>query len=288
MNITKALFEYHQLTKSQYEPSTRTHHELIINNLINAFNSIRINQLEKIDIDSGYKLITFLKSNTTNHNNSINKHIRFLRRVMKHFKIITSIDDLKLLPSDTKPFKRFYHDDLKLIIDYVKNMNNSKNSITYRCLIMLLLDSGVRIAEALSIKIENIDFINERIYLEETKTKKVRFAPFSNFSSRFIKTLIKKQPGREYLFFNFIRNRSLNKNDVKLFFRRLKEILHIDRIHTHRFRKTFGSMLVENGLPIEHLQSIYQHSRITTTMKYVQFEETKSLDEYRKYSNWKI
>src|SRR5690606_11196244 len=112
----------------------------------------------------------------------------------------------------------------------------------------------------------NIDFVNQSIYLEETKTKKVRYAPFSDFSANNLKEIIALKPQREYLFYNILKDRPLNKNDVKLFYRRLKKALHIDRIHTHRFRKTFGSMLVENGLPIEHLQSIYQHSRITTTM----------------------
>src|SRR5690606_28620996 len=130
------------------------------------------------------------------------------------------------------------------------------------------------------------DFTNKLISVYSGKTRKHRYAPFSNFSLPFITELINVNPNRIYLFYNFIKDRQTNKNDIKLFYRRLKKNLGINRIHTHRFRKTFASILIENGLNIDDLQKIFDHSKIETTIKYVQHNEKRALNEYKKYNDW--
>lgn len=279
---------YYELTLASYQDSTNRYHYRIVQHLIKGLKYIKVKKLEKVDITIGYKLIDYLKNHTHNGNNSIKKIINYLRKVMQHYRITTSIVDLPHLPNDTKPFERFYHDDLKLIIDYVKNLNTSPNSIVYKAFVMLLLDSGLRVSEALDIKISDIDFKNNAIRVLSSKTKKQRYAPFSKFSQGFIENLIKIDNKRNYLFYNFIKDRQVNKNDIKLFYRRLKKNLGIERIHTHRFRKTFASILIENGLNLDDLQKLFDHSRIETTIKYVQHNQKRPLQEYKKYNDWGV
>ncbi|AAA87961.1 unknown [Plasmavirus L2] len=286
MNIEKALMNYYELTLASYEDSTNRYHYRIVQHLIKGLKYIKVKKLEKVDITIGYKLIDYLKNHTHNGNNSIKKIINYLRKVMQHYRITTSIIDLPHLPNDTKPFERFYHDDLELIMTYTKNLNSSKNSITYKSFIRLLLDSGLRVSEALNIKISDMDFKNKVIRVLSSKTRKQRYAPFSSFSLKYIKELIEVNPKRDYLFYNFIKDRQTNKNDIKLFYKRLKKHLNLERIHTHRFRKTFASILIENGLNIDDLQKIFDHSRIETTIKYVQHNEKRALQEYKKYNDW--
>lgn len=286
--IKQQLEHYHNLTKNDFKESTLEGHGYYIKNILKACISLNINDLESIDLENGYRIRTWILSNTRNKNNSTNRHINYILSVQKFYEIFTSLQKIKNLKNDTEPFQRFYQNELKEIINYVKKMNYSNNSICYKTFVMLALDSGVRRSEALAIEIKNIDFENYRIYLKKTKTGKVRYAPFSDFSKNIIEELINVDPKRKFLFYNFLKDRPLSKNDIALFFRRLKTKLDIDRIHTHRFRKTFGSMLAENGMAIEHLQKIYDHTRITTTIKYVQYRENKSLEEYSKFVDWKI
>lgn len=286
--MKKQLLQYFNLKKDIYKESTQAEHMRMIINLSDALSSLKVRKLKSIDINTGYKIITYLKNNTRNGNNSINRHIRYLKKVMLHNNIITSFNKLEMLASDSRPFKRFMTESLKLIIDYVKNMNTSKNSIVYKAMVLLLLDSGMRKGEALNVEIQNIDFEREVIYLGVTKTGLPRYAPFSSFCKKELLEIIALNPDRKYLLYNFLKDRELSDNDVKLFYRRLKDKLKIDRIHTHRFRKTFGSILSENGMPIEHIQRVYNHSRITTTMIYIQHTQSRALDEYKKYNNWGI
>jgi integrase len=158
-------------------------------------------------------------------------------------------------------------------------------------LVYLLLDSGLRINELLNIKITNIDFNDtfttpSNIYIEDTKTGKPRYAPFSKFSSDDLKELIALDPNREYLFYNFLKKRRLTKDDVKLFYRRLSKKTGIDHIHSHRFRKTFASLLAENGMPVDIIQKLIGHSRITTTMIYIQYDQKYALSQYNQYNSW--
>src|SRR5690554_985233 len=288
MTIEKQLNYYFELTRSDFKKSTSDLNKNYIKKLLDAASHFNVTRLEDIDLELGYKIRGYFKEKYNNKNTTINKHMNYLKRVMKHYKIYTDVLDLVNLKDDTIPLKRFYHEELKAIIDYVKTMNYSKNSVVYKTFVLFALDSGVRVSEALNILIRNIDFENNRIYLEVTKTGKARYAPFSNFSKNELIDLIKINPTRQYLFYNFLKDRPLSKNDIALFYKRTRKKLGISRLYTHRFRKTFGSMLAENGLPIEMLQSIYNHSRITTTIKYVQYRESKALSEYAKYVDWKL
>lgn len=288
MHAKKDLLTYLELTQYTVKPSTHETHRRFTNHLINCLEQLSIKKLKNIELETGYKIVEYYKNHTTNHNNSINKNLRYLKTVMKHYEYYTSFLKFKNLPSDTKPFKRFYHDNLELIIQYVNMMNSSKNSLVYKTFVFLALDSGMRKSELLSIKIKNIDFHKDLIYLEETKTGKNRYAPFSNFSKQKIKDLIEVDPYRKYLFLNILKNRRLSNNDVKLFYKRLKNKLGIDRIHTHRFRKTFASLLADNGMPPQYIQVLLDHNDIKTTMKYIQYNKITPLDKYHDFNDWKI
>ena len=288
MNNLEAITSYFNSMTIYNKKSTNTIHKYLSNCLITALDSLEINSLNEITFETGYKLVHYYKNSGSKNNSTINKILLYLKRIIKHYEINSSFLKFKLLPIYTNGFKRLYKNDLKAIINYVKVMNFSKNSLVYKTMVLLLLDSGIRISELLNIKISNIDLdMNDlKIYLEETKTGKQRYAPFSSFSYSYIKDLINLDPKRDYLFINVLKNRRLNKNDVRLFYKRLSKKLHIDRIHSHRFRKTFASVLVENGMTIETLQNLIGHSRVSTTMLYVQFKESKALREYKNFNDW--
>lgn len=288
MNVNKGLLEYLELTKSNYRPSTLESHKRFTKQLIDCFETLKIKRFKQIKLQTGYMIVDYLKKNTMNKNNSINKIINYLKRVMKHYNVYTTFMKFKPLPKDTQPFQRFYHDDLELIIQYMNQADTSKNSIMYKCYVFLALDSGMRKSELLSVKIKDIDFHKSLIYLDTTKTGKTRYAPFSDFSRQKIIDLININPGREYLMINILKNRRTSNNDIKLFYRYLKRRLGIERIHTHRFRKTFASLLADNGMPPQYIQVLLDHEDIQTTMKYIQYEKMTPYNKYHIFNDWDV
>lgn len=291
MNSIKAVNDYFDKTMIRNKPRTNDFNQRIVYVLHDAFYQLNIDQLESITYETGYSIVKYLMQNRKFCNTSINRILRYLKRVINHYDITSTFKRFENLPPSYKTFRRFTHDELKDIITYMKELNNSINSKVYKALVFLLLDSGLRINELLNVKIDNIDF-NEslaspmNIYIEDTKTGKPRYAPFSKFSLDEIKDLIALDPDREYLFYNFLKNRRLNKEDVKLFYRRLSRKTGIKNIHSHRFRKTFASLLAENGMPVDVIQKLIGHSRITTTMIYIQYDQKYALSKYNLFNNW--
>jgi len=288
MNAKKHFYDYLELTKDTMKPKTFDTHDRFTRHILNALDSIGITELEQINLEAGYKILTYYKNHTTNGNNSINKNLRYLKVVMKHYEVFTSIHRLPSLKQDSEPFRRFSHDELKQIIKYCKKLDLSKNSLVYRTFIYLALDSGMRKQELLNVQIRNIDFDKKVIYLEDTKNGFPRLAPFSSFSESCIKELIKVKTRRKYLFYNRLKKRQLSSNDIRLFYRRMRMDLGLDRIHTHRFRKTFASILADNGMPLQYIQKLLDHKSVKTTMVYIQYDSLKPLEEYKKYNKWHV
>lgn len=289
MKIDKLLDEFYSRSLAMNSSATQKIHRNLAKVNKECLQYIGISNTQKINIQAGYLMIRYYKEIMKNGNNSINKYMWFLKAALKYNNIKTDFYDFKKLPADTKSFKRIYNEDLKLIIDFVRDMNFSINSIVYKSMVFLLLDSGIRITELINIKIENVDFNREKILLEHTKSNKMRYAPFSNFSKPYLMELKAAAPDRDFLFWNLSKNRMLNKNDVKQFYRRLNQWLQLsENIHSHRFRKTFASVLRENNARLEAIQHLLGHSKIQTTMIYIDQSDDMINDEYRKHNNWKV
>ncbi|MBU1141984.1 MAG: site-specific integrase [Firmicutes bacterium] len=289
MKINKIFDDYYDRTIALKSTATQMYERNLIRVNKKCLDYLGISKVNSIKLQTGYKMVRFYKEIMHASNNSINKYIWYLKSVLKYQDIHTSFYDFKKLQDDTKPFKRIYHEDLKLIVQYVKDMNFSKNSLVYRTMVFLLLDSGIRITELLNVKIKNIDFIRERILLEHTKNRKQRNAPFSQFSKNSIQEMIKTNPNREYLFWNLIQDRPLTKNDIKLFYRRLNNWLRLDtKIHSHRFRKTFASILRDNNARLEAIQHLLGHAKLTTTMNYIDQSDEMIKGEYNNHNSWGV
>jgi site-specific recombinase XerD len=54
------------------------------------------------------------------------------------------------------------------------------------------------------------------------------------------------------------------------------------------FRKTFASLLVENGMSLYDLQLLLDHTRVSTTQLYVQTRQDRGLKSYTSHNNWKL
>ena len=66
----------------------------------------------------------------------------------------------------------------------------------------------------------------------------------------------------------------------------LKEIgkkTGVKGVHPHRFRHTLATNLLKAGMPLERVQKILGHSKITTTQKYIFVDDTDVANDYRKY-----
>lgn len=244
-----------------------------IASLTKCLTELGITSLSDLSEDTGYAMISWYRKNTDNSSNSIRKRISYLKKVLKRYKVKTTFYDTELPRQDTKPYVRLHENELKIIFRTLSDMMDSKfktaNTVLYKLLIYMLLDTGLRIGELLSIQIKNIDLENDIIVLDYTKSGNRETIPFSSFSKPLIQEVINLNYDEQHLFFNVLKDRPMDYyHDVRNFMRRLKEKTGIN-IHAHRFRKAYGTMIYNETNDIRLVQKLLRHSKSSTTEIYI-------------------
>jgi len=148
----------------------------------------------------------------------------------------------------------------------------------YQAILMLLLDTGIRVSELVNIRMEDMDLRNG--YIRVTgKGQKVRFVPISSHTRREIARYVNfvrprvDSPALSYLFAK-PDGRPISANNVQQFLRRLanKAGLSGVRCSPHVFRHTFATQSVVNWANVFVLREIMGHSTLQTTMKYTHLQ----------------
>lgn len=256
MHQVKALLKYFDLKKIIY---VRDVDESIINDLI-------------------------MYSRKTCKNITINKRLMFLKLVYRYFNIdFPYLLQLRKLRQDLLTYDIIAESDLRKMMIYLSTFDESNlYRLTWKLIIYLLFDTGVRQSELLEIKIKNISLDQNMIKLESTKTKKERYVFFSKLSADLLAKYIKTQPEREYLLFNYMSFRPFTYRNLEHMFDHFKRKLNINTLHAHMFRHTMATLLVEHGCPLDSLQMLLGHSNISTTQIYLHMSVKKTKTDYER------
>ena len=244
-------------------------------NLISLFKFFKNNQIFESEQITNSILIDFVifshKRNNTNR--SINLRMQILKNMFRYNDIDNlSVMNFKKLKEDRNTFGFLSVAELNKLLDYLEG---SKVKLKNKLLILLLIDTGTRITEALSIKIKNINFSNNTIYLEKTKNHKFRYVPFTEKLSQLLVDYISKIKNREYLF-------DLTYDGVKSCFFRIGKKLGFNEFHPHMLRHSLASLLHRNGASVMIIQRILGHSSVAITERYIHFDMDQVLNVYEK------
>ncbi len=136
-------------------------------------------------------------------------------------------------------------------------------------LVMLLLQTGARIGEALSIKIQDIDRINMEVPVIG-KGNKARDLYLKTDTLYWIdKYLSIRNSDSDYLFVTLNGKAKWSQTDVGRSFRYYKKRSGITKPFVlHTLRHTTATQLTLKGVPLNSVQHILGHSRLETTMRY--------------------
>jgi integrase/recombinase XerD len=136
--------------------------------------------------------------------------------------------------------------------------------------VLLVLDSGLRLSEALNLRHSDIDLDN-LILKVFGKGQKERLVPFSlelrKRIHRFEQLKAKNGIRSDYLFAGFHGSRWEKRNSTTALHLLLHK-LRLPRFGWHRLRHTFATNWLRHGGDVVRLSRVLGHSQITTTMKY--------------------
>jgi integrase/recombinase XerD len=134
---------------------------------------------------------------------------------------------------------------------------------------MLILDSGLRISEALTLRKEDVDMNNLLVKIMG-KGSRERIVPFSVAMRKQLYQYMKRQKKNDAQYVFPARTGTLlNYHNAMRDLRLMGEAARVPRLHFHLLRHTMATHYIRNGGDAFSLQRILGHSSITTTQKYV-------------------
>ena len=142
-------------------------------------------------------------------------------------------------------------------------------------MIILLLDTGLRISELCRIRKGDINF-QEGTLLVYGKGSKERLVILSDRCIKALRDCLKETNG-DILFLNQ-RNRALGTRHAFRLVRDIGRRAGISNLHPHMLRHSFASTLRKKGADLQLIQESLGHSSIVTTQMYSHI----STDEYKR------
>lgn len=141
---------------------------------------------------------------------------------------------------------------------------NSKEALV----IELLLSTGCRVSELVSLNLRDYDQENDSITVIG-KGNKQRTLYLNAKAKIALNHYLKDVPHiTGPLFFGRIEGKEMKTAGVQKLVKRLGERAGVTNVHPHRFRRTAATMARRHGMPIELVMNFLGHESIDTTLKY--------------------
>jgi site-specific recombinase XerD len=169
-------------------------------------------------------------------------------------------------PRVRRPYKLpvvLSHEEVLAFFDHIP-------SLKYRAALMTTYGAGLRVSEAVALKVADIDSQRGLLRVEQGKGQKDRYAMLSPRLLEVLRRYYRAvRPRGDYLFPSWRPNHHLSTEALQLACREaaLRAGIH-KRVTVHTLRHSFATHLLENGTDIRVIQVLLGHSRIDTTARY--------------------
>jgi site-specific recombinase XerD len=148
---------------------------------------------------------------------------------------------------------------------------NRRTGLRNLCLLRLMLNTGLRAAEVLNLKVSDIDLPRGKVMVKQGKGKKDRTLWIGVKDLGLLKKWLKfkaQLPESEFLFTTRAGER-LQDRYLRFMVKRLARQAGIDKdVHPHMLRHTFATDLLRKTKNIRLAQKALGHAQITSTQVY--------------------
>ncbi len=187
------------------------------------------------------------------------------------FSYFESLKEEEYLP------KFVLQEDMNRVLDSLKT--DTFIEIRNKAICELMYATGIRVSELVSLKRDNVSFVNQTIKVNG-KGAKERIIPFSEKCSKWLllyleklKTLEKKG-NNSYLFITK-NNKQVTRQEIYILIKETFEEQGIKNVTPHTLRHSFASNLLSQGCPLMIVKTLLGHEDIKTTQIYTHVENKK-------------
>lgn len=162
--------------------------------------------------------------------------------------------------------------------EQVADLLNSIENLKHKAILMTIYSAGLRLGEAINLRISDIDSKRKQIRIEQAKGKKDRYTLLSVKTLEVLKMYFLAYKPKVWLFEGQNGGQYSTKSIQKIF-HNAKEKAKINKnVTVHTLRHSFGTHLLENGTDLRYIQVLLGHSSSKTTEIYTHIT-TKGFDK---------
>ena len=248
--------------------------------------------IEEIDEDAYKRYVLHLRS-TLNNDVSINSYLRDFITTMHYLMNEGYILSYKMqsIKVDKSHIETYNEQELQLLL---KKPNLKKCSfIEYQAWVMtnFLFSTAVRQRSLMFIKVKDIDFDNNVVYVNVTKNRKPLIVPLNQTMVNILKEYLKYRNHKsddDYLFCNVFGQQLVKSTCYHMLYEYNKR-RGVETTGIHRYRHTFAKQWILSGGNVVSLSQLLGHSSLEITQNYIhllvsdvakQVEEINVLDKF--------
>lgn len=230
-----------------------------------ALISLHYNALpENISDDEINEYLTMLALKSNAPSRSSFKHMVYgLRYYFRHIGLNKRAIALPSLKKETK---------LPVILNRkeLKELFVAPQLLKHRIVLTLIYSAGLRGQEVINLKIGDIDFERKTIHIRQSKYKKDRVVPLSDYIAKGLKKYISVENPHVWLFNGKELDGRYSVKGLSWVMREaLKKTKIQKQVNLHSLRHSYATHLLEDGVNIVMIKNLLGHSNIDTTMVYL-------------------
>jgi hypothetical protein len=165
-------------------------------------------------------------------------------------------------------------EESNILINGVKNTRD-------KCIVLIMLDAGLRVSETISLKFQDFNFKRKEIVINSLKKRgknHYRIVPISNRLYRAIAEYLKKIKNIVADAFLFpsphFSDRPITRQAVWKILKQVKDKKNISaNLHPHALRHTFATHHLAGGSSLEEIKTMLGHSSYNTTLVYAEIPQ---------------
>ena len=241
--------------------------------------------IEEIDEDAYKRYVLHLRS-TLNNDVSINSYLRDFITTMHYLMNEGYIQSYKMqaIKVDKSHIETYNEQELQLLL---KKPNIKKCSfIEYQAWVMtnFLFSTAVRQRSLMYIKVKDIDFDNNVVYVNVTKNRKPLIVPLNQTMVNILRDYLKYRNHKtddDYLFCNVFGQQLVKSTCYHMLYEYNKR-RGVETTGIHRYRHTFAKQWILSGGNVVSLSQLLGHSSLEITQNYIHLlvsDVAKQVDE---------
>jgi len=202
---------------------------------------------------------------------AIAQHIAVIDGIRKD--IVGIPDNIKI----KKPQRDAVLPDVLTTEEFQKLYSTIRNT-KHKIAVALMYSTGMRVGEVVSLKIKDIDSLNNKIIIRKPKGKVDRVVLLDEKIFLLIKEYLSEYNPKEY-FLNGEKGGQYSSRSIQMIVKSACKKANIEKnISTHSMRHSCFTQLIKNGTDLRTVQRLAGHKNINTTAGYIRITDQDVLD----------